>query len=291
MNEPEIIQGRKIGMPEIEAVRTLIANHPKWSRWRLSRELCSQWNWCDGVGAPKDMAARTLLLKLAQRGYIQLPERRQTPTNRMRCAVRELPQDEAPPLRCPLGDLGPLKLEEVSTQPAQRRELAGVLRAHHYLGYGGPVGQNMQYTVRTSQGRLLAVAVFGAAAWKCAPRDQWIGWSAQMREQRLGWVANNSRFLILPGVEVPHLASHTLGRIARRIGADWQRKYGQPVVLLETFVENGRFAGTCYRAANWRHVGQTQGRSRQDRAHKMEVPTKAVWLYPLESNFKGKLCP
>jgi hypothetical protein len=132
--------------------------------------------------------------------------------------------------------------------------------------------------------------VFGAAAWKTQPRDAFIGWTAAQRQAHLALVANNSRFLILPWVRVPELASHILGRVARRLAADWQARYGHPVRLLETFVERERFRGSCYRAANWIWVGQTQGRTRQDRHSQIQAPVKDVWVYPLHARFRQALC-
>jgi hypothetical protein len=188
-----------------------------------------------------------------------------------------------------LKELGPLQLEEVSAQPQARQQLRSALAAFHYLGYRTTVGENLQYQVGDAHGRLLAVLVFGAAAWKCAPRDQWIGWSPAQRAQQLGLIANNSRFLILPWVKVPSLASWILGGIARRIDRDWQAKYGHRILALETFVETGRFTGTCYRAANWVRVGVTCGRSRQDRTHTLRVPVKEIYLYPLTSQLRKEL--
>jgi hypothetical protein len=151
------------------------------------------------------------------------------------------------------------------------------------------VGENLQYAIADARGRWVAVMVFGAAAWTCAARDQWIGWSVACREAGLEKIANQSRFLILPWVEVPHLASHVLGAVGRRIAGDWERKYGHPVVLLESFVEVGRFRGTCYRAANWQSVGRTTGRSRQDRHHALTVPVKEVFVRALRTDFRGEL--
>lgn len=151
------------------------------------------------------------------------------------------------------------------------------------------MGENLQYTVRAASGRLLAVLEFGAAAWKCAPRDQWIGWDASQRELGLARIANNSRFLILPWVQVRQLASWILGRIARRIAADWQAKYGQSVMLLETFVERQRFRGICYRSANWQLLGGTTGRSRQDRYSQLCVPVKDIYVQALRSDFRKGL--
>jgi hypothetical protein len=151
------------------------------------------------------------------------------------------------------------------------------------------VGENLQYVVRDAQNRPLACLVFGAAAWQCQDRDRFIGWTAAQRQRHLALVANNTRFLILPWVRVPELSSWILGQVARRIGRDWQAKYGHPVVVLETFVEQSRFRGTVYRAANWQWVGRTQGRSRQDRHSCLQVAVKDIYLYPLRRGFRQGL--
>ena len=270
-------------------VRELIGAHPDWSRYRLSRELCGLWDWRNAVGQPKDMAARTLLAKLAQRGWIELPACRGRSPNRHRLAAPPARTWERAVISGRLGELEPLGLEEISRRAEARAEVRAALAEFHYLGYRMPVGENLQYTVRDARQHLLAVLVFGAAAWKCAPRDQWIRWTPLQREAGLARIANNSRFLILPWVQVQHLASWILGRIARRIAADWQAKYGQTIGLLETFVERDRFAGTCYRAANWQPLGPTQGRSRQDRHGTLRVPVKEVYVYALRSDFRKGL--
>ena len=161
---------------------------------------------------------------------------------------------------------------------------------YHYLGYTGPVGRNMGYWVHDAQGRELACVLFGAAAWRVQARDAFVGWTDAQRQARRHHVANNTRFLILPWVRVPHLASHVLGRVLRRLRRDWHAKYRQPLDLVETFVEQDRFAGTCYRAANWTGVGVTQGRGRQDRHRRQRVPVKAVYVYPLVPDFRERLC-
>lgn len=281
MTEACVVQGRRIEPAEFVQVRELVRHHPEWSRYRLSRELCALWDWRTGTGRLKDMAARTLLGKFAERGWIQLPERRVCSPNRHRLARPPECVWDPTPVACSLAALGGVQITEVSSRAKDRARLRSGLSAFHYLGYRTPVGENLQYLVCDGSGRWLAVLVFGAAAWKCAARDQWIGWDRDQRERNLGRIANNSRFLIFPWVQVPHLASHVLGRVARRLSADWQRKYGHPVVLLESFVERDRFAGTCYRAANWRRVGVTSGRSRQDRDRQLQVPVKDVYLYPL----------
>jgi len=257
----------------------------------LSQELARHWDWRNAAGQLKDMAARTLLVKLHQRGLIALPPRRQVPTNRMRCRAAAPAQGVGAqtPLQCGLSQLGVLTVDEVSARAPERAWVRAALGRFHYLGFGGAVGENLQYVVRQSQGRPLACLVFGAAAWKCQDRDRFLGWSAEQRQRHLGWIANNTRFLILPWVRVPHLASWILGQVSRRIAQDWQAKYGHPIVVLETFVERERFAGTAYRAANWRGVGATTGRTRQDRHTCLHTPVKDIYLYPLRRHFREVL--
>lgn len=267
--------------------------HPDWSRRQLSQELARIWDWRNGVGQLKDMAARTLLLKLEERGWITLPLRRRQPSNRMR--QKRMP--EAPPLeRSPslprsLAALVPLVITEVSrgTGVSQRPLFESLLHHHHYLGHRSTVGENLQYLVCGGQGDPLACLLFGAAAWQCSDRDHYIGWDSVHRAQNLHFLANNTRFLILE--RVPQLASSVLSGVCRRLSRDWQDKYGHPIYLLETFVEQERFTGVCYQAANWRRVGQTKGRTRQDRPDGTwnQVPVKDVYLYPLRPDFRRRL--
>jgi len=293
--EPGLIQGRHIAATDLEQVRHLLAGHPDWSRRRLSQHLATLWNWRNPVGQLKDMAARTLMLKLEQRGWIVLPPRRQAPSNRMRHKRMPTPQGLVPesPLLEDLGTLLPLEISEVSAAAGtpSRVLFENLLHRHHYLSYRSPVGENLQYLVSHRQGRPLACVLFGAAAWQCADRDEYIGWDAATRSQGLHLITNNTRFLILPWVRVPHLASHLLSRIARRLSRDWQGKYGHPIYLLETFVQRDRFAGSCYQAANWQRVGQTKGRSRQNRpdGRPYRLPVKDVYLYPLHPRFRQRL--
>jgi hypothetical protein len=291
VTESLIIQGRRLDPAQLHGLRQWVGENPHWSRWRLSRELATRWDWRNDAGALKDMAARTLLGKLAQRGLITLPERRQVPTNRMRCGVAPAPElpEPSPPISAALAQLEPLSLQEVSAEPAARAWVKAALVRFHYLGFGGAVGENLQYVVRDAQARPLACLVFGAAAWKCQDRDRFIGWSAEQRQAHLAWVANNTRFLILPWVKVRDLGSWILGQVAGRIARDWQAKYGHPVVVLETFVEQSRFRGTVYRAANWQRVGATAGRSRQDRHTCLRVPRKDIYLYALRRSFRQAL--
>jgi hypothetical protein len=291
VNQTLIVQGRRLNGPQLENLRQWVSGHPGWSRRRLSVELASRWDWRNGAGQLKDMAARTLLLKLHQRGLLELPPRRQAPTNRMRCVASEVALAEEPleVISCALGELGALQVKEVSRAAAERAWVKGALGRYHYLGFNGAVGENLQYVVSDAQGRRLACLVFGAAAWKCQDRDEFIGWSPEQRERNLPLIANNTRFLILPSVRVRRLGSWILGQISRRIDRDWQAKYGHRIVLLETFVEQTRFRGTVYRAANWQRVGATTGRTRQDRHTCIQVAVKEIYVYPLCRGFRKVL--
>jgi len=283
------VQGRLLTEEDILRIRQLIADHPAWSRRRISEVLSAEWDWRNGSGRLKDMATRTLLVKLDARGLIELPARRRRPSNRMTSRRVSREHWDSTPVAGALQEVGPLMVREVSTDCAAKVRFAAALAEFHYLAYRGTVGENLQYIVTTESGRLLACLLFGSAAWKCKPRDGFIGWSLEQRQRNLHLVTNNTRFLILPFVRVPHLASWILGRVLRRLSADWLNKYGHPILLVETFVERERFAGTSYKAANWLRVGSTTGRSRQDRRHTLQVPVKDVYLYPLVDRFREEL--
>jgi Domain of unknown function (DUF4338) len=288
-SETAVVQGREVSPADLEQIRELIRAHPDWSRRRLSEVLAGEWDWRNAAGRLKDMAARSLLVKLDQRGWIQLPARRWAPTNRMRARVIARRGWDTTPLQVTLPELGPLEIREVSGEAEGRETLAAALAEFHYLGHAGTVGENAQYLVTQSSGRVLATVVFGSAAWKCRDRDQFIGWSAAARARNLSLLTNNQRFLILPGVGVKGLGSWILGRVLRRLSTDWQAKYGHPIWLVETFVDRERFRGTVYRAANWQHVGATQGRTRQDRYSTLRVPVKDIYVYPLARHFREVL--
>ncbi len=285
-----IIQGRHLDESAIELIRGLMAAHPDWHRTRLSRELCALWNWHNAQGRPKDMAARTLLLKLERGGHIRLPARRGPSSNGRRNRHIPAPVPPGEPIRGSLRALRPLRICIVASNSDDARIFNGLLAHEHYLGHRNTVGENLRYLVRDRQERPVACVLFGSVAWKCAARDSFIGWDRTTRERSLQGLTNNTRFLIPAWVQVPHLASHVLGLIACRIRADWQAKYGHPVYALETFVDRSRFKGTCYRAANWLRLGCTQGRTRNDRAHCIQATVKDVYLYPLTKDFREALC-
>ena len=288
MELPKTVQGRVVCADDVELIRELIASNPSWHRTRLSRELCALWDWHNGKGQPKDMACRTLLLKLEQAGLIVLPKRQHPSVNHRRknaAPTRSLWDSD---VEMSLREVGPVCLEVV--EGCECRALFAGYLSHHYLGYTGAVGENMKYLAVDERGQVLACLLFGSAAWKAQARDEFIGWDEGVRRRRLHLVTNNMRFLILPWVRVPHLASHLLGQAARRLSADWEQRYGHPIHLLETFVERDRFRGTAYRAANWLSVGETQGRTRNDRHHRITTARKELFVYPLSKNFRQFLC-
>ena len=288
MNKIIIIQGREIARSDIELVRQLISTNPSWGRTRLSKELCILWNWKNSGGRLKDMACRSLLLKLQKQKLLTLPAPKNKANNDKRNSSIRPVLHSSLPISARLKDLSPVQIKPVE----DRNELDlfnCFLSLYHYLGFSGTVGENLKYMAYDSSGRPLACLLFGSAAWACGPRDDFIGWDRGKRSKNLSLTTNNTRFLILPWVSVKYLASHILSKVCQRIKDDWEHKYGHPVYLLETFVERGRFAGTCYKASNWTCVGMTKGRSRNDRYSTMKVPVKDIYLYQLVKRFRKVL--
>jgi hypothetical protein len=288
-----IIQGRVVSESDIEEVRDLLESHPDWSRWKLSRYLSEQWNWRNGCGQLKDMACRSFLLKLEQHGYIKLPQRRCTSPNRMsnksQLIAPVLHGTEA--IESGLKNLQPLSMLPLHHLANRHYQplFNFLLFKYHYLSYRGCVGENLQYLVLDRFDRPLCCLLFGSSAWKVSSRDDFIGWDGETRRQNVNLITNNMRFLILPWIRVKYLASHILSQVCQRVCGDWQEKYGHSVYLLETFVEKDRFRGISYKAANWHLVGQTKGRSRNDRYSNLRVPVKDIYVYPLVKNFRRYL--
>jgi len=289
MAEVMIMQGRELLAEDIGLIRGLLCEHPDWTRTRISQELCCRWDWRNARGRIKDMAARTLLLKLERAGLVELPERRRPSPNGYRNRQIPFVDHGTELIRGDLRDLRPLVVSVVEPRSEDQRLFNCLLSRYHYLGHRNTVGENIRYLARDQAGRPVGCALFGSAAWKCAPRDAFLGWDRRTRETNLGFLTNNTRFLVLPWVEVPHLASHLLACLTRRICADWQSKYGHRIYALETFVDRSRYRGTCYRAANWVRVGATTGRSRNDREHCICAPIKDVYLYPLVRDLRQEL--
>jgi hypothetical protein len=290
MEEKRIIQGREISPEDIQIIRRLLRDHPDWNRSRLSRELCELWNWRRPGGQLKDMACRTLLLKLERADWITLPPRQVPSSNSLRSQTQVMAAHQTDEIQDRLPNLIPLQITQVLPRTPDNRLFNCLLSQYHYLGHRTTVGENMKYLVRDRGGRPLACVLFGSAAWKTAPRDAFIGWSPPTRARNLILITNNTRFLILPWVKVRNLASHILAHIARRIPSDWPAKYSHPIHLLETFVDRSRFRGTCYQAANWIYAGPTQGRTRNDRRRTIQAPIKDVYVLPLHKQFRRELC-
>ena len=283
-----MILKREIGPHELALIRELIQSEGDRGRTYISKQLCQQWDWRLPNGQLRDIACRDLLRRLERRGLIQLPPP-------LRAARRvgyknktSLPSDfVATPLCQSLGDFSAIDIDMVRGSQRERFYNALIDR-YHYLGYHQGTGEQLKYIV-FGDGYVLGCIGFCNAALKTAARDQHIGWDNSSRERHLVQVVNNNRFLILPHVRVPHLASHILGRIGRRIRGDWQDYYCRDIVLLETFVEQSRFKGTCYQAANWRYIGQTTGRGRNDRYSTNRVPIKDIYIYPLDRRYQQLL--
>ena len=268
--------GHEFTQNEIDRIQRLIASGI--NRTAISRVFCEEMNWRKPDGGLKEMSCRVALLKMHRDSHIILPPP-QRPAN----------NDRKKPAHTHFTD--PEVVENASTLSIERANSATsalwneYIDRYHYLGYAPLPGAQMRYFVK-SDNQILALLGFSAAAWKCAPRDDAIGWDAQGRKKNLHLIVNNSRFLILPWVQSKNLASRILSLTAQRVAADWQERYRYEPVLLETFVEKERFLGTCYKASNWTCVGQTQGRGKLDIRHERKVPVKTVWLYPLRKDFK-----
>lgn len=290
MVEVMVYRGRGISAEEIEWMRDLIGRHPEASRRRLSQLVCEAWEWRQPNGALREMVCRGLMLALHRTGHIELPPPKTRPRNPL--AERRRPSldvelDESP-LRAGLGELRPLRFRQVR-RTGEEALFNGLIERDHYLGYSQPVGEHLKYLVYAGE-RAVACLGWSSAPWHMGPRDRYIGWSPAVRRRNLHLLAYNTRFLILSRVQVPHLASHILGQMARRLSADWEALYGHPIYYLETFVDRERFAGTCYRAANWRCLGQTTGRGIKDKAHKVTLSIKDVLGYALRRDFRRRLC-
>ena len=288
MVRPVCILGRPFEREDLSRLQGWIDERSGWSRRALSVALAQLWDWRNDRGQLRDMATRLLLNRLEQREGLRLPVRQNRGGRRQVRRGRTPSVTAAEPITQGLAQLQPLSVRLVQPAQPERLRVVDYLLAHHYLGYPHPLGQ-LHYLVSDRSGRDLAVLLFGPPAWKCAPREDFIGWTVAQRQAHLWQVANNSRFLILPWVLVAGLASHVLGLVLRRLGQDWQVQCGQRAVLVESFVEVERFAGTCYRASHWLEVGLTQGRSRAGRPG-LRVPIKRLYLRALARDFRRVLC-
>jgi len=279
--------GRDFSVQEQTQIIELIERNPSKHRSDLSRDICRMFSWYKADGGLKEMSCRVAMLRMQEDGLIKLPAPRTT--NQNRCPKKPAETAASAPqslIQDPVHQLGELKLSLVSSNNS--RLWNEYIQRYHYLGYTPLPGAQLRYFV-TMNGQVLSLLGFGASAWQVAPRDTFIGWDHEQRRRGLPLIVNNARFLILPWVQSKNLASKVLAMIARQLPIDWFSRYKIQPVLMETFVESGRFAGTCYRAANWIHVGLTKGRGKLGPGGVQSVPVKDIFLYPLTRNFKTVL--
>lgn len=283
-----LVAGREFSEEIIERIRTTVRDDRNLTRSKLSREVGVWLGWCGADGRLKEMSCRVALLRLARRGVIELPEAREVSFAKR--AEREAVLEQSGPIvEKRLCELGRVWLVAVTAKEAElSKQWWAMMEAHHPLGGGPLCGAQLRYLVASEAGFLGGLS-FSAAAWRLAARDEWIGWDEATRRAGLSQVVANSRFLILPSVRVPNLASHVLGLAVKRVARDWSARYGLKPALLETFVDSGRHRGTSYRAANWKCLGETSGRGRQDRARTAAGAVKEIWVYPLQPRCQEKL--
>ena len=282
--------GRDFTAMQLEQIRNIITEWPSANRAQLSRIVCAELDWKRPDGRLKDMSCRVAMLRMQKDGLLSLPPPTKRNGNGQRYQ-RRTPQAEPELFQviAPVNELAGLHLVMVQGKCDRSHLWNEFIDRYHYLGYKPLPGAQIRYFAQTDEGQILALLGFGAAAWKAADRDSYIGWCATKRKANLHLIVNNSRFLILPWVRSPNLASSLLGMCARRLADDWEQNYSYRPVLLETFVETPRFRGTCYKAANWLCVGETKGRGKLDRHHEAKLPRKTIWLLPLVKDFRSRL--
>ena len=281
-------RGRPITAVDIQQIRELITAHPGASRRRLSQRLCEARGWRQANGTLRDMVARGLMLALHRAGHIELPAVRQQPRNPLIVRVRPGPVEvDRTPLSGSLRELGMLEFRQVR-RTGEERLFNSLLEHHHYLGYTHPVGEGLKFMVYAGD-RPVALFAWSSAARHLGPRDRYLGWPLEVRRRNVRFLAYNTRYLILPWVAVPHLASHLLARMTRMLSGEWEKVYGHPVYFAETFVDTTRHRGTCYRAANWLMLGRTTGRGKDVLTHRQNRTLKDVLGLPLVSDFRERL--
>ncbi len=277
-------RARAIGPADLAFIRATVAEHAARGRTRISQVLCEAWNWRQPNGALKEYACRDLLLRLEEWGYLRLPPRLRAPDGP--CQQDALGPLPAPGTPLTAADLDTLVVRPL--RPEERPTWKALLAHYHYLGYRPGVGEQLGYVARL-EGHLVACLAWGAAAYRSQPREAYLGWDLATKRARLHLVASNTRFLILPWVHVPHLASKLLAATCRRLSADWQHAYGHGLLLAETFVDPTRFRGTCYRAANWVCLGPTRGAGKRGNRYRRHGAPKLVFIYPLHPRARTRL--
>ena len=281
-------RGRSVSASDVSFISALIAQHPRSSRRALSFKLCEAWNWVQANGSPRDMVCRGLMLALHRAGHITLPPVRQIARIDLASPEKPAPIEiRQSPIFGGLKELRPLEIRQVRRRPEEAL-VNSLIESYHYLGYTQPVGEHLKYLVRAHD-RPIACFCWSSAVRHLFPRDQHIGWSIEARRANIRYVAYNSRFLILPWVKIPHLASHLLGWMARELSREWEKVYAHPVYFAETFIDITRYRGTCYRAANWVYLGETTGRGKDDQTKRANRPIKEVLGYALVNDFRRRL--
>jgi len=283
-------RGKMLTSDDVAFINHLIGENPSDSRWALSKKLCRAWNWVQPNGALKDMVCRGLMLELHRAGHIRLPAKKRRANNPFvnRTKPAKVAIDQSP-VDGKLSDIKPLQFCQVRRTVTEKL-FNSLIEHYHYLGYCHPVGEQLKYIVYSQQ-RPLACLAWSSAPRHIGCRDRFIGWSAHSRKTHIDLLAYNTRFLILPWVQVRCMASHILACMAKIVCQDWQTIYHHPIYYLETFVDKQRFAGTCYKAANWIYLGDTTGRGKNDHTNKANRSIKAVWGYPLNKHFRTLLSP
>ena len=283
-----VVCGHTFLPEDLETIRGIVASKPPPNRRQIATRTCELLGWKRPDGRLKEMSCRVALLRLEKLGLIRLPPPQKSNGNAKPYRASQILGPTLFTIPSEIAALDELRLRLVRGRSDSHLWNEAISR-FHYLGYKPLAGAQMRYVVEFSS-EWLAVVGFGASAWKVEPRDQWIGWTKEQRERRLHLVVNNARFLILPWVRVRNLASWILGHCARRLQADWEERYGYRPILLETFVDQSRFRGTCYEAANWHYVGDTKGRGKLDRKHRHALPVKKIYVYSLSRDFRKELC-
>ena len=284
-----VYRSRQISYEDISSIRALIADNPDKSRLFLSKELCRQWNWRQHNGTLKDMICRGLLIQLEREGIITLPPPKRIHNNALfHQKIPELIEVDQTPIEGTLKEINPIELRSVR-RTIYEKLYNSLIHEHHYLRYTHPVGENLKY-IAFFKGRPIACMGWTSAVRHLKSRDHFIGWSADIRKKNLHLIAYNTRFLILPWVTVSCLGSYLLSLSARTISQDWCRVYNHPIYFLETFVDTEKFKGTSYRASNWKYLGITTGRGKNDQTYKQNRSLKAVFGYPLHKDFRRLLC-
>lgn len=283
--EPLTIRNRTITTKDLKFIQAVVHEHWDKGRTHISRILCQKWNWLQPSGRLKDMACRELLLTLHRKDLLDYPPPRYIPSNKKR-VVKKIEVDTTP-ISCKVTELKPVAVKMVRHTKLEPL-YDSLVEQYHYLGYVQIVGNHLKYMAFAGDTPVACIG-WGSAAWAVESREEFMGWSKSIKNKNLHFIVNNTRYLVLPWVTVKCLASKVMALNIKRISSDWLKVYNYPLYMLETFVEQDRFKGTCYKASNWIRVGQTKGTSKKGHKHLKHGKIKDIYLYPLQKNFKRLL--